>query len=158
MFSLGNGTGRYFWDVTDNANGTYTVTFTGTTAGTNTIGGDFIDGQALTSTPANITVTPARSAWLGRQSPCFPFDCRRGLGTRHVDCQGRERQSVDEAGGSTILALGGGTAQGTFGTVTDNADGTYSSMFTATAIGSNTITATLGGQPVTSTAPTITVT
>ncbi len=42
--------------------------------------------------------------------------------------------------------------------VTNNHDGTFTTIFTGTAIGTNTITADIGTQAVTSTAPTITVT
>ena len=53
--------------------------------------------------------------------------------------------------------MGTGTGSGTFSSVTDNGDGTYTATFTGTTAGTNTITATIDGQPVTSTAPTITV-
>ena len=56
------------------------------------------------------------------------------------------------------FALGSGTGQGTFGKVKYNSNGTYTATFTATTAGSNTITATIGGQAVTLAAPTITVT
>jgi adhesin/invasin len=56
------------------------------------------------------------------------------------------------------FALGSGSAGGTFGTVTDHKNGTYTVTFTGTKVGSSTITATIGGQKVTSTLPTVTVT
>jgi N-acetylneuraminic acid mutarotase len=61
-------------------------------------------------------------------------------------------------GMSFTLALGGGAGGGIFSNLTDNNDGTYTAIFTATAGGTNTIIATLNGKTLTSTAPTITVT
>ena len=63
----------------------------------------------------------------------------------------------EPVGGLTVkFALqssGAGVASGTFGSVKDNKDGTYTATFTAVTAGINTITATIGGQPVTATAP-----
>ncbi|HEV3440519.1 MAG TPA: invasin domain 3-containing protein [Gemmata sp.] len=47
--------------------------------------------------------------------------------------------------------------QGTFSLVTDNHNGTYTATFKGTVAGNNTISATLDGQKVTSTAVSITV-
>jgi hypothetical protein len=47
--------------------------------------------------------------------------------------------------------------QGTFGAVIDNHDGTYTVTFTGKVAGVNTIKAKIGGQAVTSAAPSITV-
>lgn len=61
-------------------------------------------------------------------------------------------------GGSTVtFALGAGVGKGTFSTVTDNHNGTYTATFTGTVVGTNTITATLNTHAVTTTAPTISV-
>jgi uncharacterized protein YjdB len=63
------------------------------------------------------------------------------------------------AGGLTVgFTTSGGTSAGTTGAVTDKANGTYTAAFTATAAGSPvTVGATIGGQPVTSTLPTLQV-
>jgi uncharacterized delta-60 repeat protein len=53
--------------------------------------------------------------------------------------------------------LGAGSAGGTFGPVADNDNGTYSATFTPSNSGTDTITATIGGQSVTSGMPTLTV-
>jgi FKBP-type peptidyl-prolyl cis-trans isomerase len=61
-------------------------------------------------------------------------------------------------GGATVtFALGTGAGHGTIGTVTDNHNGTYTTTLTGTTAGANTITATLNGQAVTTTAPAITI-
>lgn len=71
-----------------------------------------------------------------------------------------------DSGGGTIRTGGaavaftatGGTSAGQVSSSTDNADGTYSAVFTATAAGSpTTIGATLNGVAVTTTLPTLTV-
>ena len=51
------------------------------------------------------------------------------------------------------IVLGVGTGgKGTFGPVTDNKNGTYTATFTGTLAGKNSITATIGGVKLTSTA------
>ena len=72
----------------------------------------------------------------------------------------KQRRNNLTAGGLTVkFSLGSTTGgQGTFSAVTDNHNGTYTVTFTGTTAGSNTIKATIGGNAVTSTAPTITIT
>ncbi len=66
---------------------------------------------------------------------------------------------MDTTGGLTVaFGLGTGSAGGMFGAVTDNGDGTYTAVFTGITAGNNTITATINGQPVTTAAPSVTVT
>jgi hypothetical protein len=61
-------------------------------------------------------------------------------------------------GGATVtFSLGTDAGHGTFGTVTDKHNGTYTAILTGTTAGANTVTATLNGQTVTTTSPTITV-
>jgi hypothetical protein len=50
------------------------------------------------------------------------------------------------------------TGSGSFSSVTDNNDGSYTATFTGTSAGPVTITAALSGQPITSTLPTIIIT
>jgi adhesin/invasin len=157
-FGLGTGTGQgTFGTVTDNGNGTYTATFTGTTAGTNTITAT-INGQAVTSTAPTITVTVP--ADLGQSSVTVAPTSIPNGGTATVTLTARDAGGTQlTTGGLTVtFGLGTGTAQGTFGTVADNGDGTYTATFTGTNAGTNTITATINGQAVTSTAPTLTIT
>jgi cyclophilin family peptidyl-prolyl cis-trans isomerase len=59
---------------------------------------------------------------------------------------------------SVAFGIGAGAGAGTFSSVTDNGNGIYTATFTGTLIGSNTITANIGGQIVTSTPPSFTVT
>jgi adhesin/invasin len=81
-------------------------------------------------------------------------------GTETVTLDARDvRNDAETTGGLTVaFGLGAGPAIGTFGPVTDNGDGTYSATFTAgTLAATNTITATINGLLVTSTAPMLTV-
>ena len=60
----------------------------------------------------------------------------------------------ETSGGLVVTFVQGtGTGQGTFSAITDHGDGTYTATFTATLVGSNTITATIGGQAITGAAP-----
>ena len=158
VFGLGAGTGSgTFSSVTDNGNGTYTATFTGTTAGTNTITAT-IDGSAVTSTAPTITVTPAPASPSQSTVSISPSSIALN-GTTTVALTARDANGNQEpTGGSTVVfSLGAGTGSGTFSSVTDNGDGTYTAIFTGTVAGTNTITATIDGTALTSTAPTITI-
>src|SRR5262245_1156052 len=151
-----------FGPVTDNNDGTYTATFTGTAAGSNTVTAT-IGGQPVTTPPPPITVTAgtpgAISAALSTVA-LSPASIETG-GTTTVTLTARTALGAPlTTGGATVtFALAGdGTIQGTFGNVTDNGNGTYTATFTATAAGTDTIAATVNGLPVTSTAPSLTVT
>ena len=157
VFGLGNGVGQgTFSIVTDNGDGTYSATFTGTTAGTNSIT-TTLDGQTITSAAPTITVVGAADPAQSTVSTT-PATIQSG-NTSTVTFTAKDANGNQlTVGGSTIVfSLGAGIGQGTFGAVTDNGDGTYSSIFTGTTVGANTIAATLDGQTVTTTAPTITI-
>jgi hypothetical protein len=163
LFSLGSTTGGQgtFSTVTDNDDGTYTATFTATTAGTNTVRAT-INGQQVTTTAPTITVTAAATTPSLSQSTVAASPASVPVnGTSQVTLTAKDASgaALTTGGAAVLFGLGSTTGgQGTFGQVTDNNNGTYTATFTATTAGTNTITATIGGQPVTSTAPTITVT
>lgn len=123
----------------------------------------------LNTTPATITrgqatgtiiesdpqqVSPARSLVSVAPAALAPS------GTAMVTLTARDSTGLQMAGGGLAVhfALGAASPGGTFGPVTDNQDGTYTATFTAgsVAVGSNTITATINGQAVTSALPTLT--
>ena len=158
-FSLGSTLGGHgtFSAVVDNHNGTYTSTFTGTTAGSNTIKAS-ITGQTVTSPAPAITVTigPVNLAksFVSLSSASVASGSGVTVTLQAEDAAGNKLA----AGGLTVaFALGSGTGHGTFSAVTDNHNGTYTAVFTATTAGSNTISATIGGQAVTSTAPAVAI-
>jgi len=81
-------------------------------------------------------------------------------GTATVILTAKEANGVAEAfGGLNVVfsVAAGSTGSGTFSNVTDNGNGTYSATFTAVSAGKLSIAATIDGQGVTSTAPTLTV-
>jgi adhesin/invasin len=165
LFGLGNpssGGQGTFSTVTDNGNGTYTATLTGTTAGTNTITATY-NGQAVTSTAPTVTVTAATGGTASpAQSTVAASPASVAVGaTSTITLTAKDASgNALTTGGSTVLfGLGSNTGgEGTFGTVADNGNGTYTATFTGTTVGTNTITATIGGQAVTTTAPSIAVT
>jgi adhesin/invasin len=63
-------------------------------------------------------------------------------------------------GGATVaFSRTGGTSNGSISAVTDHGDGTYTAVFSATTAGTaTTINALFNGKPITTTAPTVTVT
>jgi hypothetical protein len=160
-FSLVNSAGAQgtFGGVVDHQNGTYTATFTGTTAGSNSITAFITGVGALTSPPAGITVT------LGAYSPS---NSTVTLSNSDIGLNGSTLVTLTARDvGDNQLTTGGlavsfslvnaGGANGSFSAVTDHLDGTYSAVFTGTVPGSNSITASVNGQQVTSAAPEIDV-
>jgi len=157
-FGLGNGAGSgTFSSVTDHGDGTYAATLTGTAAGSNTITAT-INGQPVVSEAPTLTVTPGAPSLAKSTVSVAPARVPVG-GSSTVTLTVRDAYGNQQTGGGLALTfgLGSGSGGGSFSAVTDNHDGTYTATFTATALGSNTITATIGGQPLTSEAPVVTI-
>ncbi len=160
LFTKGSGTSDgTISAVSDNADGTYTATFTATTAGTARTIGASAGGTAVTSALPTITVTPGAlslatsTVTVGSSSLASGDSTTLTLTAR--DAQGN---ALTSGGASVLFTLGAGTSTGTISATTDNGDGSYSARFTATLAGTaRAIGATVGGQPVTTAAPTITV-
>src|SRR5207244_836877 len=117
-----------------------------------------IGGQAVTSVlPTVIVVGPVTPA----QSLVTLSRAGVGLGrtiTVTLTAKDANGNTEPDGGLTVVFAPGSGVGQGTFGSVTDNQDGTYTATFTGTTAGGNTLTATIDGQAVTSTPPAVTVT
>ncbi len=146
--------------VTDNNNGTYTATFTGTTAGTARALSATVGGVALTSAAPTITVTPGAIS-LAQSTVAVGTGTLSSGSTTSLTLITRDAAgNLRNSGGSVVLfTKGSGSSDGGISAVTDNNDGTYSATFTATTAGTaRAIGATIGGAAVTSAAPTITVT
>lgn len=82
-------------------------------------------------------------------------------GTLTLALQAKDASGNDITTGGLVVAfsVSGGTSAGTIGPTTDNGDGSYTAIFTATTAGTAiTVHATIGGAAVTSTLPTFTVT
>jgi hypothetical protein len=143
--------------VTDNHDGTYTAIFTaGTTPGVDTFSAT-ISKRAVTAT-ASLTVVGPYS--LAKSVVSVPASSV-ALGTpitvtlTALDALGQQELT---GGLKVVFSLAKGSAGGTFSTVTDNHNGTYTVTFTGSKTGSDAITATINGKPLTSKAPKITVT
>ena len=156
-FALGSSSGGQgtITAATDNGNGKYTATFTGKIAGTNTITAT-INGNAVTSTAPSLTVTPGLISLSNSQLNVLLSSVQLG-GETTIVLQGEDAYGNEEtSGGATDInftlqnSTGG---RGTISSVTDNANGTYTATFIGTVDGTNTIEATIGGVPVTSTIP-----
>ncbi|WP_413287623.1 invasin domain 3-containing protein [Bdellovibrio sp. HCB337] len=159
FFRSGGTSNGTFGSVTDNSNGTYTVVFTGTASGTATSIGGNVGGSPITSALPTLTVTPGAVSIA--QSTVSVGSSTLGSGTSSsLTLQAKDTygNNITSGGLTVVFGRSGGTSNGTFGSVTDNGNGTYSGTFTGTAAGSaTTITATIGGSAVSSTLPTITV-
>ncbi len=153
-FALDTGVGS-FSPVTDNGDGTYSATFTATSPGTGTFE-TTINNQSLTSLPPGITVVALslEGSTIAVAPPSVPIASTTTVTLKAIDADGTQ----ETTGGFTVVfELGTGTGAGTFGPVTDNGDGTYTATFSATAVGSNAILATIDGFPI-ATAAEVTIT
>jgi adhesin/invasin len=147
-----------FSSVTDNANGTYTATFTGTLAGSNTIVAT-IGSTKVTSMAQAIEVTPGPVS-LANSLVMVSVESIKVDGTTKVTLQAKDADGNNEtSGGLKVLFLLESTSggQGTFSSVTDNRNGTYTATFKGTIAGGNAITAEIDSQPIASAAASITI-
>ena len=160
-FSLGAGTSTgTISAVTDNANGTYTASFTGLLAGSARAIGATIGGQAVTSTLPTITVTPGAVSLAQSTVTVGASSIASGASTT-LTLITRDAAGNRLASGGLVVAFtkGAGTSDGTISALTDGSDGSYTATFAATTSGTaRTIGATIGGNAITSALPTISVT
>ncbi len=147
--------------ATDNEDGTYTAYFVGQLAGSATTIEASIDGAPVTSTRPAVTVVPGPASTS--QSIVSVADDTLAVGeTTTITLQAHDAfgNQITVGGLAVELSLqtAQGASEGTVGATSDIGDGTYTATFTAIAPGSPvTILATIDGQSVTSTPPTITV-
>lgn len=160
-FSASGGTSTgTFSGVTDHGDGTYTASFTGILAGTATTIHATIGGSAVTSALPTIAVLPGAPSTATSTVTVASATLAAGVSElvtlTAFDANGN---AVTAGGASVAFAAAGGTSTGSFSAVTDHGDGTYTATFTGLVAGTATaIGATLGGSPVTTTLPTVTVT
>ena len=138
--------------ATDNANGTYTATFTGQTAGTATTINATIDGNPVTSTLPTITVisggVSAVTSVVTSSDSVLPTG---GVATLTLQAKDAAGNPITTGGGTVVFTQSGGTSSGTISSTTDHADGSYTATFTGQTAGTaTTIGATLNATPVTS--------
>jgi hypothetical protein len=163
LFSLtGSGTSSgTFGAVTDHANGSYTAVFTGTTAGSAKNVSASISGNAVTSILPTISVTPGTVSLSQTVVSVSPATIASGS-TSTITLQAKDAygNNLTTSAGTVVFSLtGSGTSSGTFGAVTDHANGSYTMLCTGTVAGSaRDVSASIGGNSITSPLPTITVT
>lgn len=92
---------------------------------------------------ATSIVTVSAPGFLAGQPSTVQLQARDALGNNETT-----------GGQKIVFALAAGSAGGSFSVVTDHHNGTYTATFTSIAMGNDSITATLGGVKVTSTAAT----
>ena len=149
----------YFSSVIDNNDGTYSATFTGTVAGRAVLITALMDGDSITSERPTVTVVPgaidvatsvvdvSTNSIVAGQTTTVTLTAYDQLGNK-----------INEGGEAVGFTVSGGTSTGSFGSVADNGDGTYTALFTGEIAGTVTeVAATINGQSVTSSMPEITV-
>ncbi len=137
--------------VTDNGNGTYTATLTSATStGTAMISGT-LAGSAITDTEAVVFAPGAADVTQATIVASPTRIAADGAATSIITVQ------LKDANGNDLIASGGTvdltTDLGTLGTVTDNANGTYTAtLISDTTAGTATISGTLDSSALTVTA------
>ena len=158
VFGLTEGSaGGSFGAVTDLGDGKYTVNFTSTAAGVDTITAS-IDGQELTNSGYQVTVTPGPMSLAHSTLAVASASVSVG-GLDLVTFTARDIYGNQETtGGLNVqFALGSGQASGIFTTVRDYANGNYTASFVGTGLGANTISAVVPGSQGLSIPPEIVV-
>lgn len=156
--SGGTSTGL-FSPVTDNQDGTYSASFTGLVAGTVTSIGATIDGVSVTTTMPTVLVFPGPISLAHSVVKVSSSTISAGH-TSLVTLEARDANNNSILIGGSVVGFSssGGTSTGTISGTTDHNNGIYTAVFTGTSVGTaTTITATVNGNTVTSTLPTITV-
>jgi len=132
-------------DVTDHADGTYTASYTPTTAGTDlvaiTINDTPVNDSPFTSRVAAGPATP------GESTATVPGGTL-GLPTK-IEVQARDAYGNRvRSGGETVFVTVSGANNAGALNVTDQADGTYTASYTPTAMGTDTLAITMNGTPI----------
>jgi len=161
-FSLSGGASAgAFGPVTASSTpGTYTTTFTGSTAGTASAVTAIVEGVTLTAEPTITVVVGAVSHKKSKVGFANSSMASGNTDTVTISLEDGAGNAVSGlAGGAFHFSLSGGTSAGTFGNVTQTTTkGTYTAIFTATTAGTvSPLTATVNGVILT-TKPTIKVT
>jgi hypothetical protein len=156
----GGSSGGTFGPVVETATpGTYTSTFTGTTAGTASTLTATVSGVSLATRPTVTVSAGTVSGTMSSASFASPTVGADGTDTVTLLVRDSGGNAVSGLAGSAFtFALSGGASAGTFGSVTETTvRGTYIASFTGTATGTPAIlTVTVNAVTLTTT-PTITV-
>ena len=142
------------------SDGSYTATFTATSAGSAETVSATVNGQSITSTLPIIQVFVANLSWSLSQVQVASGSVIDGqTDTLTLSTYDTFGMPITTGGAIVVFNASGGTSTGSISATTDNGNGTYTATFTGLAIGTpTTIGATINGSPVTNTLPTIQVT
>ena len=133
--------------VTDNGDGTYTATLTGTTVGQADVSAT-IDGQPITTGDAMVSFVPGpasgASSTITASPGSIPAD---GSSAATITVTAKDANGNQETTGGDRVVVS--TTVGALSSVTDKGDGTYTATLTATTVGTADVSATIDGQPIT---------
>jgi adhesin/invasin len=140
-FSVAGGSSQgVIGETVDHGDGSYTAAFTGTIAGSPVTIDATIDGRPVTSEPRGQIRVVA--------GPPSPLTSQLELSTRWIDIGSESHlrlvtrdligNEIAEGGHAVEFSTSGGTSTGTLGATTDEGDGTYTAVFTATGVGTAT--------------------
>jgi hypothetical protein len=155
----GTSTGT-FGSLTNNGDGSYSASFTGSSAGTATTVQAIVNGSVLTSYLPTITVASGNyslsSSVITVSSSTVASGSSVNVTLTVKDALGNQSSS---GGLNVAFSNSGGSSTGTFSAANDLNNGTYTATFTGDVSGSATaIGATIQGNAVTSSLPNVTVT
>jgi adhesin/invasin len=131
--------------VTDNADGTYSATYTPTVLGTDNVA-ITLNGMPISGSPFTTTVNPGPPD-ATRTTATLPLNTSAGI---EVPIAIQARDALGNpvgSGGSTVVVNVTGANLAT-PAVTDNGDGTYSASYTPTIPGMDGVTITLDGTGI----------
>lgn len=159
-FSLTDGTSvGSLGAITNNQDGSFSATYTGILPGTPKTIRATVNGKPVLTTTPTIEVVVGNFSTAHSTLQAFVSSVDSGDDIS-ITLTARDISGTQlAAGGLTVLfSHSGGSSTGTWSAVTDNLDGTYSANFTGVVAGTATdITATVNGQAVTTTSPSVTV-
>jgi len=144
--------------VTDHADGTYTATFTGTLVGTAYTVHATIGGVAVSSPLPLVRVVPGAVSLAQSVLVAAGAIDSSGLQDSVILTAKDQNGNVITSPQTVVFSKAGGTSTGNLSGTVNLGSGKYATVFTGMLAGTaTTISATIGGQNVTSTLPTIQV-
>src|SRR5690606_19554524 len=132
--------------ITDNGDGTYTVTYTPTVAGTDQVV-IMLGGTAVSGSPYSSVVSSA-AADATNTTASVPVGTAGEETTITVTVLDEFDNPVTGAAANLAITLTGANATATVSAITDNGDGTYTVTYTPTVAGTDQVAITLGGTGI----------
>ncbi|MFN9069163.1 MAG: beta strand repeat-containing protein, partial [Bdellovibrionales bacterium] len=160
VFTYGGGTSTgTIGGTSDLGNGQYSADFTGAAAGTAVSISATVGGSSVTSISPQIQVIPGAPSVANSTITVANGSVQSGLNVGVTLTTRDAFGNLITVGGQTVtFNNSGGSSTGSFGSVTDNSNGTYTANFTGIVSGTPTnIGGSIGGVAITSSLPQITV-